>query len=157
MDAMVTKAKKKGRDHRQAQMDLAHVRLFCGGGIPLYMASREEWKWAWQLADPLLIIPNASKLEDVLVPGEQEVVKGRQCALLAMKNNLTISYDGGTSAGRESFWTICVSGDDRVVYFMEGREATSESHTAEWIRDLAMEVRSKHRFDPAASSFTRTY
>jgi hypothetical protein len=64
----------------------------------------------------------------------------RQLAYLKMQENLTISCDGGTSKGREAFWTTHVSTPKRKVYVMECREATSESHTAVWIKDFILEA-----------------
>lgn len=61
---------------------------------------------------------------------------------LKTQEDLTISYDGGTSRGRESFWTLHISAPtDERVYLIEVREATSESHTAVWIKDFVLEVR----------------
>jgi hypothetical protein len=67
-------------------------------------------------------------------------VKAKQIEYLKTQDNLTISFDGGTSRGKEAFWTIHVSTPARKVYFINGREATAESHTAVWIKDFVLEV-----------------
>jgi hypothetical protein len=65
----------------------------------------------------------------------------RQLTYLKTQENLTISCDGGTSKGSEAFWTTHVSTPKRKVYLMECREATSESHTAVWIKNFILEAR----------------
>ncbi|KAG6808132.1 hypothetical protein H0H92_005296 [Tricholoma furcatifolium] len=48
--------------------------------------------------------------------------------------------DGGTSRGKEAFWTMHISTEERKVYFIEAKEATRESHTAEWIKNWVVEI-----------------
>lgn len=62
--------------------------------------------------------------------------------ILHEKENLTISYDGGMKRGGVAFWTIHISTAGGKVYFVKGREASGESHTAEWIKNIVMEVSS---------------
>ena len=59
-----------------------------------------------------------------------------------MQENIMISCDGGTSKGREVFWTIHVStSPKRKVCLMECCEATSECHTGVWIKNFVLEAR----------------
>ena len=74
------------------------------------------------------------------IPGEQEHVKAAQLAYLKTQEDLTISFDGGTSRGKQAFWTVHVTTPAREVFFMEGQEATSVSHTAAWVKEFVMEV-----------------
>jgi hypothetical protein len=55
-------------------------------------------------------------------------VRQQQLTYLCTQFDLTISFDGGTSTGRGSCWTVHISDPQRRVYLMETREATSESH-----------------------------
>lgn len=134
-------AKMKGRKQRNARTDFEMVKLFCVGGLSTNLSTRAEWKSMLNSLDPKYPVPSRERIESEMIPGEQEVVKDKQRELLrAEPGNLTISFDGGTTEGREAFWTVNVSTPDGKVYLMEGREATDVSHTGAWIADLAMEV-----------------
>ena len=82
----------------------------------------------------------AGKLETEQIVSKAENVMAKQLEYLRSQENLTISCDGGTTRGREAFWTIHVSTPKRKVYLMECREATSDSHTGVWIKNLVLEV-----------------
>ncbi|KAI0292848.1 hypothetical protein B0F90DRAFT_1822542 [Multifurca ochricompacta] len=80
------------------------------------------------------------KLETEHIVSEAENVMAKQLQYLWTQENLTVSCDGGTMKGGEAFWTIHVSTPNRKVYLMECREATSESHTGVWIKDVVLET-----------------
>ena len=93
------------------------------------------------VADPTYTPAMREKLETEQIISEAENVMAKQLEYLRTQENLTISCDGGTTKGREAFWTIHVSTPKRKVYLMECHEATSESHTGVWIKNLVLEVR----------------
>jgi hypothetical protein len=136
------KAKALGRKDRHRKLDLAVVKLFCCSGIPTYISDLDVWKDLLYLADPTYSPASRAKLEEVQIIGEAENIQQLQTAYLRTKENLTVSCDGGTAIGGASFFTVHVSTEERKVYLMEVREATAESHTAVWIKDLVLEVRS---------------
>ena len=136
------KAKALGRKDRHQKLDLAVVKLFCCSGIPTYISDLDVWKDLLYLADPTYSPASRAKLEEVQIIGKAENIQQIQIAHLWTKENLTISCDGGTAIGGASFFTVHVLTEDRKVYLMEVREATVESHTAVWIKDLVLEVRS---------------
>jgi hypothetical protein len=137
---LVQMAKVTGRKEKHGRLDLAVVQLFCVAGLPTNLAAWQEWKNLLAITDPSYRPASRDTLEYEHIPGEQEHVKEVQIAYLKTQDDLTISFDGGTSRGKQSFWTVHVTTAARQVYFVEGREATSVSHTAVWIKGLVMEV-----------------
>jgi hypothetical protein len=133
-------AKRLGKAERHRRLDFAIVLLICAAGLPPYLVSRQEWKNMLIAADPSYTPMTREKLETEHIVNEAESVMERQLTYLKTQENLTISCDGGTSTGREAFWTTHVSSPKRKVYLMDCREATSESHTAVWIKNFILEA-----------------
>ncbi|KAK0443499.1 hypothetical protein EV421DRAFT_2081612 [Armillaria borealis] len=155
---MYLQSTKKGREAKNRLLDLKLVILFCAGSLPTNLASQWYWKDLWALADPKYPLPLRDQIENKLIPAEQASINDIQLKALRNEWNLTISFDGGTTTGREAFWTINVSDMRRNVYLLEGKEATSVSHTAAWIKDFAMSVSKEQvgceRFTGATSDST---
>ena len=86
------------------------------------------------VADPTYTPAMRQKLETEQIISNSENVMAKQLEYLQSQEDLTISCDGGTTKGREVFWTIYVSTPKRKVYLMECREATAESQTGVWIK-----------------------
>lgn len=133
-------ARKLGRDERHKMLDFAILLLICAAGLPTYIVSRPEWRRMLMIANPTYTPAMREKLETEQIVSEAENVMAKQLEYLRSQENLTISCDGGTTRGREAFWTIHVSTPKRKVYLMECREATSDSHTGVWIKNLVLEV-----------------
>ena len=93
------------------------------------------------VADPTYTPATREKLETEHIVSEAENVMAKQLQYLRTQENLTVSCDGGTTKGGEAFWTIHISTPNRKVYLMECREATSESHTGVWIKDVVLKAR----------------
>lgn len=138
--SLVDRARALSRKDRHQHLDLAIVKLVCSGGLATSLVKRESWKEVFAYADPSYRPVSREILEDQHIPREAEHVQATQNAYLRTQTNLTISCDGGTTRGRESFWTVHISTPDWKVYFIEVREATSESHTGVWIRDYIRSV-----------------
>ncbi len=140
VEKMYLQSTKKGREAKNRLLDLKLIILFCAGSLPTNLASQWYWKDLWALADPKYPLPSRDQIENKLIPAEQASINEIQLEALRNEWNLTISFDGGTTTGREAFWTINVSDMRRNVYLLEGKEATGVSHTAAWIKDFAMSV-----------------
>lgn len=134
-------ARTLGKDERHKRLDFAILLLICAAGLPTYIVSRPEWRRMLMVADPTYTPAMREKLETEQIVSEAENVMAKQLEYLRTQENLTISCDGGTTKGREAFWTVHVSTPKRKVYLMEVREAISESHTGVWIKNLVLEVR----------------
>ena len=129
-----------GRDERHKRLDFAVLLLICVAGLPTHIVSRPEWRRMLAVADPTYMPATQEKLETEQIVSKVENVMAKQLEYLRTQEDLTISCDGGTTKGREAFWTIHVSTPKRKVYLMEGHEATSESHTGVWIKNLVLKV-----------------
>ena len=88
------------------------IKFICTAGLPTHIVSYQEWTDLLTLLCPSYRPPSQSMLEDDLIVSEANKV--RRNILNQLKNlwNLTISFDGGTSRGRDSYWTIHVSTED---------------------------------------------
>ena len=144
----------KGTKQRQAAADLAIVKLFCVAGLPTYLATYPEWHNVLTTLWPAYKPADRTKLEDVQIVAEAAFVRKKMLDILRAEQDLTVSYDGGTSRGREAFWTIHVSTSDHRVYFVAGREATRESHTGQWIRNTVNTVSIISVLSPSLTELT---
>ncbi|KAJ3742612.1 hypothetical protein DFH05DRAFT_1572002 [Lentinula detonsa] len=134
-------AQEKGRTQRHARLALAITKLFCTAGLPMHLISRDEFIEMLNIADNSYNVPTCDKLETDFIPAEQEEVKRKQMEHLQEADNLSLSFDGGTSRGREAFWTFHASIPEKSrAYLVEAKEATGDSHTAEWIKALAIAI-----------------
>jgi hypothetical protein len=80
-------------------------------------------------------------LLDDHIMGEQERVRKLQFEYLQNETRISFSYDGGSTRGGDSFYTVHATTQSRRVMLLEGRECTSESHTGEWIANMVLRVR----------------
>ncbi|KAF7760558.1 hypothetical protein Agabi119p4_11234 [Agaricus bisporus var. burnettii] len=134
------RAKELGKAQRHKQLTLAITELFCVCGLPLSLASSTAWKKVLAYADPSYKPPDRSALSDKWIPAEADRIYIKTIEELKGFNDLTLSLDGGTSHGGESFWTLHVSTPLSQVYLLQVREATAESHTGDWLCDFAMKT-----------------
>ena len=133
-------AKKLGRKERHEKLDLAVVKLICCSGIPSYISDLDMWKGVFAYADPTYRPAKRAKLEETQIIGEAESIHEIQLAYLRTQENITVSCDGGTTKGREAFWTLHMSTAGRKVFLIDVREATAVSHMAVWIKTFVLEV-----------------
>jgi len=135
-------ARANGKAARHAKLNLAIMKLFCVGGLPLFLSSRPEWLEVFSIMDSSY---RPQDRETLLhgIQSEYANINTIQDKFLQAQRNLTYSCDGGTNRGGRALWTSHTSTPEGKVYMMRTREATEESHTAEWIRDnVALPVRS---------------
>lgn len=122
----------KGKADREEAINLGIIRFICAAGLPTHVISYQEWTDLLNLLCPSYHPPNRSMIEDDLIVSEANKVRRNILTQLRDQWNLTISFDGGTSRGRDSYWTIHVSTEERKVHLLETILATDVSHTAEW-------------------------
>jgi hypothetical protein len=138
---------KQVREHFTALLDLAVVKLFSAAGLPPAFADYPEWKEIFRLAvlaGPRYTPVGRTILMDNHVMSEQERVRGLQLSYLRTQTRLTVSFDGGDVRRGENLYTVHTSTCDRRAFLLEGFECTLVSHTAEWMADMVMDVRSWH-------------
>ncbi|KAF8057516.1 ribonuclease H-like domain-containing protein [Lyophyllum atratum] len=136
-------ANTKKRQEKNEDIDLAIIQLVCAAGLPCFIVSRPQWINLLHKMDPKYIPASRSKLEEDQIPAEAANVQHLMYEELRKEEDLTISDDGGTSKGRDAFWTVHISTKSRKVYFVEGREATRDSHTAQWLKTWLLEIMDK--------------
>lgn len=132
--------REKGMKKKHLKMDLAILKLLCVAGLPTHLVDYDEWTELLNIADPSYEPATRDVLESHQIPTEAEYVRQKQLERLMEMEDLTISYDGGTSTGREAFWTVCISTPNGEVYLVKVSEATAESHDAKFIVELVRPV-----------------
>jgi hypothetical protein len=106
-------AKKLGCRDRHRKLDLAIVKLICCSGIPSYISDLDVWNGLFVYADSSYRPSSRAQLEEVDIIGEAESTDEIQLAYLRTQQNITVSCDGGTTQGREAFWTLHMSRERR--------------------------------------------
>ncbi|OBZ75404.1 hypothetical protein A0H81_04594 [Grifola frondosa] len=132
------------RYHRRKQLKLrldhAILKFLCVHGIAPHVVDSLEWKEIYEIANSRYHPVSSTTLADAQIPQEAEYVRSIQVKYLCTKINLTISYDGGALRSRQPFYTVHVSTAEREIFFVKGHPGKGESHTAEWIKKLLLEV-----------------
>ncbi|OCB91120.1 hypothetical protein A7U60_g1637 [Sanghuangporus baumii] len=97
----------------------------------MLVLTRSEWKELLKVANPKYEAPSSKTFTDSLIPAEHAFVKLKQLEHLQMCKNLTISFDGGTTTGLQSIYSVHVITPECRAFLVEGSEASTESHTAQ--------------------------
>ncbi len=132
------------------------VKLICVRGLVPKTLDTLEWKAFVIEASNARYTPTSSTtFVDQHVPAEAAQVRLLQIQELQQRDNLTLTYDGGTTRRPQSVYTIHITTPDRRVYFIEGDEASRERHTAEHIKTLILEVTTplRSRYLPLLTAF----
>ena len=75
-----------------------------------------------------------------IIPQEAVFVRGKMMNLLKTEDNLTLSFDGGSTRHPELFYTAHVTTQERKSFFVHGHTGSSDSHNTKWITDKLMKV-----------------
>ena len=133
---------KIGREQQARKISLTVVNLICGAGLAVSIAKYDEWKAFFQVVAPYYTPMSSSTIEDQHIPAEAARIRNIQIDELKKLYNLTVSFDGGSTRFPQSVELIHITTPEREVYFVEGHEASDKSHTAEFIRDIILDVSS---------------
>ncbi|KAL5490634.1 hypothetical protein ACEPAI_5468 [Sanghuangporus weigelae] len=123
-------AEQCGREQLIKKINFAVLKVICACGIPPSIVDRKEWKDLLCIANPKYDPPSSKTFTDSLIPAEHAFVKSKQLEHLQTCENLTISFDGGTTTGLQSIYTVHVITPQRRAFLVEGSQASLESHTA---------------------------
>ncbi|TRM58371.1 ribonuclease H-like domain-containing protein [Schizophyllum amplum] len=134
------KARETGRARLQAAVNHAILILFCVCGIPLRVLDTPEWKTLMGILNANYLPPSSNTFAEKLIPQEAMFVRQEQQKILAKSNNLTISFDGG-STRKDSIYFVHATTPEREHFFIDGHVGTDEKHTAEWVADTLKQVR----------------
>ena len=131
-----------GKATYQDEINHAIVELFAVNGIPASILDSVQWKKFMSVATRAKYNSlSSTTLMVKLIPAEAALVRKHQSDFLRTCANLTLTFDGGSTRKPSSVYTIHVTTAERETFFMEGHDATSERHTAEYIERLVCQVR----------------
>lgn len=135
-------ARDYGRQELKATLDNDIVMLICAAGLPPYIANLPQWRTLLEHATRGAYKP-ASKdtLRDNHIPATASLVRKKQIAYLQTQENLTGTYDGGTTRRPQSIYTFHVTDSSRRTFLIEGDESSTVSHTGEFISSIHQRVR----------------
>jgi hypothetical protein len=123
------KVKEQGRKKLKEQLDYDTMCLVCVGGIPPTTVDLPEWKKLWRDGNSDYEPASSTTLVDTYIPQEACRIESHTLEYLQTCDNLTITFDGGTTRLPQSVYTIHIITPDRQVFLIEGNEASAESHT----------------------------
>lgn len=109
--------------------------------IPPSVVDSPKWQEFIHALDESFTTASGSTIADNCVTTEAAYVRVESIKKLSQCENLTLSFDGGTTRGGESVYTVHVTDPTtREAYLIEGSEQTGVSHTAEHIRGILDKV-----------------
>lgn len=129
-----------GKQQLQTRLDHAILILICVAGLALHVLDLDVWKAMLRIAAPYYRPFSRTKAETFLIPAEAARVREKQLEFLCTQYNLTISFDGGATRGKESFYTIHIATPNRQVFFFEGHARLDDAHTGDWLVEMNLAV-----------------
>ncbi|KAL5512313.1 hypothetical protein ACEPAG_3305 [Sanghuangporus baumii] len=129
-----------GRVQLIKKINFAMLKLICTCGIPPSIIDRQEWKELLCVANPKYDPLSSKTFTDSLIPSEHTFVKCKQLKHLQSCEILIISFDGGSTAGLQSIYTVHVITPGRRAFLVEGSEASTVSHTGQHIFEVLNSV-----------------
>ncbi|KAK6987730.1 DUF659 family protein [Favolaschia claudopus] len=116
------------------------LELLCDGALPPKLVDRPTFRAFVNHLDPTNGICVSTTFSTNHIPAEAARVTVLSLEKLKTLHNLTITYDGGTTRGHQSIYTVHVTTPDREPHLIKGDEASGYSHTGEHIKKVLMEV-----------------
>jgi hypothetical protein len=121
--------------------NLLTLNLLCDAGLPPALVGNPSFRALVNHLEPNNGIKVASTFSENCIPAEAARVTLLAIEELKEHYNLNLGYDGGTTMGHQSIYTVHVTTPDREAYFIKGDEASGFSHTGIHIKNLILEVR----------------
>lgn len=116
------------------------MKLICIRGIPPTVLDSPEWKDFINTAAPTYQQMGTKTFVDSIIPIEYVYIKQKQYEHISMCANLTLSFDGGTTASLQSVYTVHVITPEQRIFLVEGSEASTASHTGKHIFQVLDDV-----------------
>ncbi|KAJ6615949.1 hypothetical protein B0H10DRAFT_2219962 [Mycena sp. CBHHK59/15] len=133
-------SKAAARKAREEKTNFLTMNLLCDAGLPTALVGNPSFRALVNHLDPVNGIKVASTFSSSYIPAEAARVTLLAIEELKKQDNLSLGYDGGTTLGQQSIYTVHVTTPDREVYFIKGDEASGFSHTGVHIKNLILEV-----------------
>ncbi|EKM60482.1 uncharacterized protein PHACADRAFT_189619 [Phanerochaete carnosa HHB-10118-sp] len=92
----------------------------------------KEWSDIWDKATPgLCMPPNATMMDDVLIPHEAAFIKEKAISYLRTLQDLTVTFYSNTTRAQESVYMVHITMPKHQVFLLERVKASGLSHIAE--------------------------
>lgn len=119
----------------------ALLKWLCDRMIPPSAVDNPRWRDLISALDPNASTASGTTITDSFVTSEAAHIHQESITQLSQEEQLTLSYDGGTTRKHESVYTVHVTTPStRSAHLMEGNEASGVSHTAEHICSILDKV-----------------
>lgn len=134
-------AQEGGANALQLRFDHAVLQFFAASQSAAEHLDLKQFKKMISVANPRLKTFSSTTLLVSHMPTEAAHVRSLSIARLRTLDNLTLSFDGGTTRSVQSVWTFHVTEPDtRESHLLHGDSSSGLSHTAEYIAGEAKQV-----------------
>ncbi|KAF8581806.1 hypothetical protein K439DRAFT_1513241 [Ramaria rubella] len=116
-------ATQAGQEELQSRIDTDIMLLICVGGLVPALVDCLLWKNFMANLNPQYKPPSSTFFCEKKIPMEAARVCRQQVEELSTCENLTLTFDGGSTWGQQSVYMVHITTPDRVVYFVDGDEA----------------------------------
>ena len=125
----------EARQTKTEKVNHALLKLLCDRMIPPSVVDCPKRRDFVHLLDKNIDTASGTKIEVNFMTTEAAFVRSESLKKLSELKNLTLSFDGGTTRGGESVYTVHVTDPTtREAHLVECSEETGVSHTAEHIQ-----------------------
>ncbi|KAK0220637.1 ribonuclease H-like domain-containing protein [Armillaria fumosa] len=133
---------KLSTDRKQFQLktDFCIMKLICICGLVPNLLDTDEWKEFMAVTNPRYKWTPSDRFERKYIPQESRRVHNKVKEILKQEQNLMLTFDRNSTRKLQSVYTMHITTKDRTSYFYGGYEGSDEHHTAEWVRDIILEV-----------------
>ncbi|KAK7687035.1 hypothetical protein QCA50_009535 [Cerrena zonata] len=123
----------------QTDLDQLTLEFICVNGIPPRVLDSQQWKKLWGRGNPDYKLCSSTTFSQRVVH-KAAWIKTQVIAELQRHENLTITFDGGTTRAMESVYTIHITTPDRVSFLFEGNQSSDVSHTGKHLNHVLKDV-----------------
>ncbi|KAK0431439.1 ribonuclease H-like domain-containing protein [Armillaria borealis] len=129
-----------GREQLQLKIDFCIMKLICVCGLVPNLLDTDEWKEFMAITNSKYKWTPSDTFERKYIPQEAQRVRDKVKGILKKERNLTLTFDGNSTRKLQSVYTTHITTKDCTSYFYGGYEGSDEHHTAEWVRDIILDV-----------------
>ena len=97
-------------------------------------------------ANPHYNLVSGDTFQENYIPAEAALLCKKQVELLQKSNNLTITFDGGSTQKPQSVYTVHVTTPRRDIFYIEGEDGTDTKHTAAYLSTMLLRVHEHFKF-----------
>jgi hypothetical protein len=131
----------EARQLKTEKVNHALLKLICDRMLAPSIVNSTKWHEFVHTLDENITTASGSTISDKFVTTEAAYIRSQSIKVLSELSQLTLTFDGGTTRGGESVYTVHVTDPaTREAYLIEGNEATGVSHTGEHIETVLDKV-----------------